>query len=122
MEIFTRQFVLVIIIVATITIGVLCAGEVSPVFKEAYENIRQAISRGVVFAISPWQSSEQEETIGVVVMPLTDESEEIVEKIKNSFSDEVEIETRDENTGVITPIFREGKGEEYLYIIVPTAE
>jgi len=56
---------------------------------------------------------------GLVVIPSTDKDEETVKKIKDSFSDEVKVELKDETSGIITPIFREGDGENYLYILVP---
>jgi len=61
------------------------------------------------------QSAEE----GLVVIPSTDKDQEIVKKIKESFSDEVKVELKDETSGIITPVFREGDGENYLYIIVP---
>ena len=44
-----------------------------------------------------------------------------VESVRSSFSDEVEISIDPNNpdTGVIVPIFKERKGEEYRFLIVP---
>lgn len=56
---------------------------------------------------------------GLVVIPSTEKDEEVKKKIKESFSDEVKVEPEDEISGIIIPIFREGEGEEYLYILVP---
>ena len=72
----------------------------------------------------PSQPIEEETTPqpvdeGLVVIPSTDKNEEVVEKIQNSFSDEVKVELKDETSGIITPVFKEGDGENYLYILVP---
>jgi vacuolar-type H+-ATPase subunit E/Vma4 len=56
---------------------------------------------------------------GLVVIPSTEKEEELKEKIKEVFSDEVKIEPKDKTSGIITPIFRKGEGEKYLYILVP---
>lgn len=56
---------------------------------------------------------------GLVVIPSSEENESLKEKIKKSFSDEVKVEIKDESSGIITPIFRKGDGEQYLYIMVP---
>ena len=44
-----------------------------------------------------------------------------VESVRNSFADEVEISIDPNNpdTGVIVPIFKERKGEEYRFLMVP---
>ena len=56
---------------------------------------------------------------GLVVIPSIEKDEEVKKKIKESFSDEVKVEPKDEISGIIIPIFREREGEEYLYILVP---
>jgi hypothetical protein len=61
----------------------------------------------------------QSEKTGMVVIPSTGKDEEIKEKIELSFSDEVRVKSTDKSSGVIIPIFREGEGEEYMYILVP---
>ncbi len=56
---------------------------------------------------------------GMVVIPSTEKDQEVKEKIKESFSDEVKVEPTDKTSGIITPIFKEGEGQKYLYILVP---
>lgn len=56
---------------------------------------------------------------GMVIVPKEAEAEDQLKKIKSSFSDEVSIEAIDESTGIITPRFSEGEGDEYLYLMVP---
>jgi hypothetical protein len=61
---------------------------------------------------------------GMVVVPTTEEmdKEKTAETIKQSFSDEVEIAERDKDTGIITPVFKDSRGNEYLYVLVPIDE
>lgn len=44
-----------------------------------------------------------------------------IEEIKDSFSDSVEVSVDPENpeTGIITPIFKDSKGEDYRFLMVP---
>ncbi len=60
---------------------------------------------------------------GMVVVPSTGSAEENAElesRIRNSFSDEVSVVIDDTgNTGTITPVFRSGKEDEYLFVMVP---
>jgi hypothetical protein len=59
---------------------------------------------------------------GIVVVPSTDNDEEVKRKIRNNFSDEVKVEIQDKTSGIITPVFREGDGDRYLYMMVPIQE
>jgi len=59
---------------------------------------------------------------GVIVIPSSEKDEEIKQKIKASFSDEVRVTPRDKTSGIIIPKFREREGQEYLYIMVPVNE
>lgn len=47
-----------------------------------------------------------------------------IESIQDSFSDEVEVSIDPENpqTGIITPVFKETKGEAYRFLMVPVNE
>jgi hypothetical protein len=46
-----------------------------------------------------------------------------IKMIQDSFSDEVSISPDEEgDSGVIQPIFKEGKGDEYIYVMVPVKE
>jgi len=58
---------------------------------------------------------------GVVVLDSGVSAEEI-ERIKASFSDEVEVEFTSEDQGIITPVFREGHGSEYQFLMVPVTD
>jgi hypothetical protein len=70
----------------------------------------------------PEELLQEQPKEGMVVLPQTDKDkeEEIVKKVKDSFSDEVKVEIKDESSGVITPIFRgEKEGDKYFYVLVP---
>ena len=56
---------------------------------------------------------------GMVVIPSQGKDEEIIQKIRTSFSDEVKVKPEDETSGIIIPVFKEREGEKYLYILVP---
>ncbi|KPJ56507.1 hypothetical protein AMJ49_04660 [Parcubacteria bacterium DG_74_2] len=59
---------------------------------------------------------------GMIVIPSTEKDEGIKKKIQDSFSDEVNVEPKDEASGIITPVFKERQGDEYLYLMVPIKE
>lgn len=61
---------------------------------------------------------------GMVVMPqVGTDSQAQLEAVKETFSDEVKV-TPDESgtSGVITPVFKERTGNDYLYVLVPVKE
>lgn len=47
-------------------------------------------------------------------------SPEQVDAVRESFSDQVEIDFDGSDTGIVTPVFRSGKGESYRFLMVPT--
>jgi hypothetical protein len=59
---------------------------------------------------------------GLIVIPSKGEQTDIAikEKIRLSFSDEVLVEPEDDNSGIITPVFKNKTGDHYLYMMVPT--
>ncbi|HEY4490277.1 MAG TPA: hypothetical protein VJC12_03455 [Candidatus Paceibacterota bacterium] len=59
---------------------------------------------------------------GIVVVPVDKETnkEGTIAKIKNSFSDEVTVSPSAKGSdGIIRPVFKEVKDDEYLYVLVP---
>jgi hypothetical protein len=68
-----------------------------------------------------------EERVGsekaVVVMPLPEtvsEVEKAKQRIAENFSDEVKVTfDADGNSGVVEPIFKDKKGDAYLFVLVP---
>ena len=62
---------------------------------------------------------------GIVITPSKDKQTdtETIEQIKNTFSDEVRIiPDGSGKSGIIQPIFRDKKGDEYIYVLVPIQE
>lgn len=59
---------------------------------------------------------------GMVVVPSEGDDEKTKKKIKESFSDEVEVEPIDDESGVIIPNFKEEKGDRYFYLLMPAKE
>lgn len=41
--------------------------------------------------------------------------------LRRTFADDVEVEFKDDGTGVVTPVFRDEEGEEYRILLVPEA-
>ncbi|MBC8464897.1 MAG: helix-turn-helix domain-containing protein [Parcubacteria group bacterium] len=70
-----------------------------------------------------WRADEHGVRKGMVVVPSVGSRErnrELEARIRNSFSDEVEISiNEDGGAGVINPIFRSGKEDEYMFVMVP---
>ncbi len=86
---------------------------VSRPFKFVY----QFAQKFYQISLSLFEESKKKE--GMVVIPSTEEDEAVKEKIKESFSDEVKVELTDKSSGIITPIFRDGEGDNYMYVLVP---
>lgn len=71
------------------------------------------------------EDRKEDASAGIVVVPSTGDKktdEEIERHIRDSFSDEVVIEQDDDGTGVIKPVFKSGKEDEYLYVLVPIGD
>ena len=62
---------------------------------------------------------------GLAVVPSTKslvKDEELKRKIRESFSDEVQVKPDKSGTaGVITPVFRKAKGDDFVYVLVPVS-
>jgi len=60
---------------------------------------------------------------GMVVVPVDEATDKaaVIAKVKNTFSDEVAVSPTDgdNESGVITPVFKKSKGDDYLYVLVP---
>lgn len=60
---------------------------------------------------------------GIVVIPKQDDGgidAETIQRIQSSFSDEVDVRPDGSGTaGIITPVFRQAKGADYVYVMVP---
>jgi hypothetical protein len=58
---------------------------------------------------------------GLVVFPENGQTEDQIDSIKNSFSDDVNVtfDPDDPSTGVVTPVFRDRTGDAYRFVLVP---
>lgn len=60
---------------------------------------------------------------GIAVVPSTNSETEdniMKQKIRDSFSDEIQIKPDQSGTaGVITPVFKKAKGDDFVYVLVP---
>ncbi len=60
---------------------------------------------------------------GMVVLPIDESTDKaaVIAKVKNTFSDQVSVSPTDgdNESGVITPVFKKSKGDDYLYVLVP---
>ena len=59
---------------------------------------------------------------GLVVIPSSENDESVKQQVMQAFSDEVQVSRHDDESGIITPVFRERTGADYLYILVPLHE
>jgi hypothetical protein len=63
---------------------------------------------------------------GIVLTSSTgssDEDDAMKQKIRGSFSDDVEINKDNSGTaGVITPVFKDTKGKDFIYVMVPVKD
>ncbi len=80
-----------------------------------------------VFVPQPTETETVEPQIrdGLVVFPSKENAskETVIKLVKDSFSDEVIVKPdEDGDAGVIQPVFKKGKGEEYIYVMVPAKE
>lgn len=70
--------------------------------------------------------STQPEFNGLAVAPASgsiEGDETIKQRIKDSFSDEVQVQLDDSGTsGIVTPVFKRGKGDDFIYVLVPSAK
>jgi hypothetical protein len=84
----------------------------------------QVFSRGVLTLNTLWTTmTGQHIQQGLVVVPSTGSDErnkELEARVRSSFSDEVEISiNEDGSSGVIRPVFKSDKEDEYLFVMVP---
>ncbi|MFT5036442.1 MAG: hypothetical protein ACI9VM_000002 [Candidatus Azotimanducaceae bacterium] len=56
---------------------------------------------------------------GIVVFENEDMSAQAIDAVRESFSDEVRIDFEGDDTGVITPVFKDREGDDYRFLLVP---
>lgn len=80
---------------------------------------RSNVTQGTPESMSSAMQTERTKSTALIVLPPADEKN--INTIAESFSDEVIVTTdpRNPNTGVITPIFKQTKGEPYRFLVVP---
>ncbi len=78
-------------------------------------------SQVVVPVSEPVSDSVEEQQSGFIVAPEEFFTANSIESIENSFSDPVEVfvDEENENTGIITPIFKNSESEAYRFLMVP---
>ena len=63
---------------------------------------------------------------GIAVVPSTnskEKDERVKDRIRSSFSDEVQVHPDESGTaGIITPVFRKATGDNFVYVLVPVPE
>ena len=66
-------------------------------------------------------SSETVVQEGLIILPENDDTENSIQKIKESFSDSVVVaaDPNDSQTGIVTPVFKNATDEEYRFLMVP---
>lgn len=63
--------------------------------------------------------SDQSDFQGIVLFGEEEGDDEYIENVRESFSDEVQVDFDSEDSGVITPVFKERDGESYRFLLVP---
>ena len=86
---------------------------------QEYRAITQLFKKPTELELKEEKLTPQPTKEGIVIIPSQGKDEEILQKIKTSFSDEVKVKPEDETSGIIIPVFKEREGEKYLYILVP---
>ena len=59
---------------------------------------------------------------GIVIVPSTgvpQSDQQLAQRVRDVFSDQVAVKVNDNGTGIITPVFKQRQGEDYLFIMVP---
>jgi hypothetical protein len=64
-------------------------------------------------------SSDQSAFQGIVVFENDQVTPKAVDAVRESFSDEVRIDFEGDDTGVITPVFKDREGDDYRFLLVP---
>ncbi len=124
---------------AQVSVSAKVAGaNVSDAFVSAYDGIKSGYKSVVAFFTSPAKLAMNvpkefgDVTVdhvtpnGVVLTSSTgsdDADDAMKEKIRSSFSDDVTISPDNSGTaGVITPVFKDTKGKDFIYVMVPVKD
>lgn len=72
--------------------------------------------------VSNGASSAEPEFQGIVLLEDADATTAAIDSVRNSFSDEVNVQFDGSETGVVTPVFRKRDGESYRFLLVPVEQ
>ena len=87
------------------------------------ENQKQETIQKSSEELSEGADNQMREVLIVVPNPESEEEKEkLKEKIGLSFSDKVKVKPEDATSGIITPVFRESEGDDYIYLLIPMKE
>lgn len=64
-------------------------------------------------------SSDQPEFQGIVLFNGTQVSDKQLNAVRKSFSDEVQVDFDSDDSGIVTPVFKERTGDSYRFLLVP---
>lgn len=90
-------------------------------FQFSIEDFFAAPLAGINRLFGMVSGDDRTESPGVVVVPANEYTDSDLDAVRASFSDEVEVafDPHNPDTGMVTPIFRERKGEAYRFLMVP---
>lgn len=74
---------------------------------------------GASMVTSDTADSRSSDFQGVILVNGDTATQERIDELKESFSDEVRVEFENDETGLITPVFREVDGDSFRFLLVP---
>lgn len=117
-----------------VAILVTFSGQITPIAERSTASLLESFISATRFAWSfafPWKTElagapEKHaggmffEERGIVALPPGSKDAETIQRVRESFSDDVVVRLdEDRTTGTIVPVFKEGPGDEYQFVIVP---
>ena len=118
----TAVLIITLVLVASSFIFNLSSSEIIHVSDNVIERISSGLEKGsdrlATYFFGYFNDSNFQAT--AVNSLATDNTDRKKNDIANHFSDEITVhENANNHDGVITPIFKESKGEEFMYVVVP---
>lgn len=114
------------------------SGQITPIAERSTASLLESFISATRFAWSfafPWDreiagapavEADTENTFGVqgiVALPPGSKDAETIQRVRESFSDDVVVRLdEDRSTGTIVPVFKDGPGDEYQFVIVPVGQ
>jgi len=81
-----------------------------------------AFTVGIFSPVNPVAQTNQDMMVVVPAAVSQTENEDLKNRIRSSFSDEINVDVGPDGSGVITPVFKSGKKDTYMYVMVPVGE